>query len=61
MYCAKCHRVTTVDYWRMDIGCLQVYNDKCFYPIEPYNSSTVDTLRVNPDIETLNELFNSER
>jgi len=31
VYCAICNDAKDVHYWRVDVGCIQVANDKCNY------------------------------
>ena len=32
-YCAQCHGVSEIAYWIMEIGCIEVGNDECSYPL----------------------------
>jgi len=31
LYCAICNDVKEIRYWRVDVGCIHVANDKCNY------------------------------
>lgn len=33
IYCAECHGVKEIHYWTLDIGCVEVANDACAYPL----------------------------
>ncbi|KAF6017225.1 hypothetical protein EB796_024466 [Bugula neritina] len=58
LYCAMCHNVTNFRFWRVDVGCIQVANDECRFPLdinldkEFYN--LIDMLRNDPSVEQLN-------
>lgn len=53
-----CHNVTNFRFWRVDVGCIQVANDECRFPLdinldeEFYN--LIDMLRNDPSVEQLN-------
>ena len=33
-YCALCHGVTDILHWTMEIGCIEVANDECRFPVD---------------------------
>jgi len=57
LYCAICNDVKDIRYWRVDVGCLNVANDKCNYAPESVSQEILFLsnilFRKNPTITEL--------
>ena len=33
MFCAQCHGIEDVRFWTVEVGCIEVANDECQFPL----------------------------
>ncbi|XP_067950274.1 uncharacterized protein [Watersipora subatra] len=64
-YCARCHNISSVQFWRMDIGCYEVANDNCSIllnmPSGPSERGFAEAFRNDTTLDTLQEAFKLNR
>jgi len=60
VYCAICNDVKDIRYWRVDVGCIQVANDKCNYASESMSQKIPSLSNIFQKNPTVTELKHSE-
>ena len=60
MYCARCNGVFDVRHWKVELGCVRVFNDNCTYPVLVSGADilriTVAKLKANPTLEEVKDM-----
>ncbi|XP_067951050.1 uncharacterized protein [Watersipora subatra] len=63
-YCAQCHDIRSVQFWKIDVGCFGAANDNCSYlmsSILSFDKNFLDILRNDATLDTLQNAFESHR
>ncbi|XP_067950286.1 uncharacterized protein [Watersipora subatra] len=63
-YCAQCHKVGNIQFWRIDVGCYSVANDNCSYIFgmsSVSDMSFADAFRDDATLDILQQALESYR
>lgn len=55
VYCAICNNVTDIEYWRVDIGLVNVANDSCGHILRSVTKEDIYGLRMDPPLQALKD------